>query len=254
MTGPKILCLDIETKPLVVYAWALHDQYISEEDIIEDWNIMSFAAKWVGSKTPVIQMDRRNSKCDKKLVKALWKLLNEADIILGQNSKQFDVKKINARFYKHKLTPPSSYRQIDTKQLSKKNFGFTSNGLAYLSKMNSTYQKLTHKKFPGKLLWRECLAGNKAAWNEMAEYNIHDVLATEETYKQLVPWGTGINFNVYGEPFSEHCACGGKEFVRNGHTYSSLGKYQRYRCETCGAEKKTSMNLITADRRKQMLR
>lgn len=50
------------------------------------------------------------------------------------------------------------------------------------------YKKLKHKKFPGHELWKECLKGNKEAWNEMRKYNIHDVLATEELYNVLKQW------------------------------------------------------------------
>ncbi len=239
---PKRLFIDIETKPMIVYCWGLYEQNISEDMIVSDWDIMSFAAKWEGS-DKVIQYDRRNDKNDKKLVQKIWDLLDEADIVCGQNSIKFDIKKINARFYFWGLKPPSGYRQIDTKLLAKKNFAFTSNGLAFFSRMNQKYKKLTHSKYPGFSLWKKCIEGDEAAWDTMKEYNIHDVLATEEVYQQLRPWGTGINDGAYFDG-QALCACGGLTWKRNGYTYTNVGRYQRWRCTECGTEKRGGENEI----------
>ena len=45
---PKILVFDIECKPLKVWAWGLFDQNIGIDMIIDDWSVMSWAAKWIG--------------------------------------------------------------------------------------------------------------------------------------------------------------------------------------------------------------
>jgi len=247
---PKILIVDIETKPLEVYAWGLHDQNIALNQVKEDWKIISFAAKWLDEKK-IMQYDLGEGLDEKDLLFSLWWLFNEADIVIGQNSKQFDVKKINARFIQHGMKPPSSFQQIDTKLLAKKHFGFTSNSLEYMSdKLCTKYKKLKHKKFPGMELWTECLKGNKKAWEAMAEYNIFDVLATEELYKKLAPWGVGINFNVYYGDEDARCTCGSTEFSKNGYAYSSTGKFQRFECKKCGAELKSRQNL---NKNKKML-
>ena len=126
---PKILILDIETSPLLSYCWALFDQNVALNQIKQDWFILSFAAKWLGdppSKT--MYMDQRSNKNvedDSKLLKSVWKLIDEADVLLTQNGKRFDAKKLNARFILNGLTPPSSYQHIDTLQIAKKNFAFT---------------------------------------------------------------------------------------------------------------------------------
>lgn len=250
MSKPKILILDIETSPIEAYVWGLWDNNVALNQIKKDWKIMSFAAKWLGNKN-VVQLDVGGKLNEGEILAELWLLLDEADIVVGQNSKQFDIKKINARFIQHKMRPPSSFQQIDTKLLAKKHFGFTSNSLEYMSdKLCKKYKKLKHKKFPGMELWTECLKGNKKAWKAMAEYNIFDVLATEELYKKLAPWGTGINFNVYYGDEDARCTCGSTEFSKNGYAYTSVGKYQRFECKKCGAELKSRQNL---NKNKKML-
>lgn len=246
---PKILTIDIETAPLEVYAWGLFDQNIGLNMIKKDWSIMSFAAKWLDAKE-VIQVDV-GRQSERRLLNHLWQLMDDADIIVGQNSQKFDVKKINARFIQHGMKPPSSFQQIDTLKLAKKSFAFTSNKLEYMSdKLCAKYKKLQHKAFPGMELWTECLKGNKKAWSAMAEYNIFDVLATEELYKKLAPWGVGINFNVYYGDENARCTCGSSDFSKNGYAYSSTGRFQRFQCKKCGSELKARQNL---NKNKKML-
>lgn len=253
----KILILDIETSPLTVSTWGLFDQNIALNQIVEDWSILSYAAKWVGDKK-VHYADQRSSKNvrdDKKLLQGIWKLMDEADIILGQNSKSFDVKKLNARFLLNGMKPPSGYRQLDTMRIAKKYFAMTSNKLEYLSnKLCTKYKKLNHKKFGGFDLWKECLAGNKKAWKEMERYNIYDVLATEELYLKLQPWDNSINFNLYTDALTTGCSCGNNTWTKNGFTYRSTGKYQRFTCKACGAETIEAKNLLSKEKRQSLLR
>lgn len=237
MNEPKVLFLDIETAPIIGYTWGLYDQNLAVNQIQCDWYVLSWAAKWLNSKS-IQQMDQsgtKDIKNDKPILQRIWSLLDIADIVVTQNGKSFDIKKLNARFVQHGMKPPSSFKQIDTKLLAKKHFGFTSNSLEYLSdKLCTKYKKLKHKKFPGMELWTECLKGNKQAWKEMAKYNIHDVLSLEELYTKLIPWDNSINFNIYRN--GVQCTCGSKDFKRNGFFYSSTGRFQRYSCKNCGSE------------------
>ena len=240
--GPKTLIIDIETSPIEANVWGLYDQNIALNQVKRDWQIISWAAKWLNEKK-VMQKDMRTSSDEAMLLLPIWYLLDKADIVVTQNGKSFDIKKLNAKFLEVGLAPPSSFQQIDTKLLAKKHFAFTSNSLEYMSnKFNTKYRKLKHKLFPGMELWTECMNGNLKAWKEMARYNKYDVLATEELYKKLVPWGVPVNFNVYYPETT--CSCGSKDFSKNGYNYTSSGKYQRFECKDCGAELKSKQNLI----------
>lgn len=256
---PRILILDIETSPLVTYTWGTFDQNIALNQIKSDWHLLSFAAKWLDDPPNKImyadQSKVKDVQNDKELLKKLWVLLDQCDIVLGQNVKRFDVKKINARFLMHGMTPPSSYRIIDTLTIAKKNFALTSNKLEFLSKLNKKYQKLSHAKFAGFKLWSECLNGNKEAWKEMKKYNCYDVLATEEIYKRLAPWDNTINFDVYNTDDLNHtCSCGSQEFKLNGLAYTSTGQYQRYVCKKCGKESRGKTNLLSKEKKQSLRR
>jgi DNA polymerase elongation subunit (family B) len=187
---PKVLVLDIETAPLLSYHWGLFDQNIPLNMMQRDWFVLSWTAKWL-HEDKVMYKDQRTKKGkalanDKQLLKPLWKLMDEADIVLGQNSTAFDLKKLNAKFLENGLGVPSEYKKIDTYRLAKKHFSFTSCKLEYMSKkFNKKYKKQDHEEFSGFRLWDECLKGNLKAWKSMERYNNFDVLATEELFLTL---------------------------------------------------------------------
>lgn len=250
--GPKILFIDIETKPILGHVWRLWDQNVGLNQIVEDWSILSFCAKWKGSEE-VIYMDlegQEDFEDDSVLLDALWRLLNEADIVIGQNSKRFDVKKIFARFILNGLPKPSHFRQIDTMEIAKRQFGFTSNKLEYMTdKLCTVYKKKTHQSFPGHLLWRECLRGNPLAWAEMKDYNIYDVLSLEELYDILSSWDDKLpNFDVYVDGILDMSM-----WVEDGFHYSNFGKYKRYRNIETGVQRRSRVNELSKEKRKTLL-
>lgn len=232
---PKVLILDIETSLMELYGFGIRDQYISADQIKKDWTVLSWAAKWLNEKTTFQNSSDKDT--EEVIIRRLVDIMDQADIIVGHNSKKFDIKRINAKCAEYDIKPPSSFQQVDTYILSKKHFNFSSHTLEYLlQKLNSPIKKLKHGKFPGKSLWIECDKGNKAAFKEMATYNIYDVLGTEWLYKKLAPWGTAVNFGVYEdfEGVVPTCSCGSKNTKKAGIKQTTKGKLQTYRCKDCG--------------------
>lgn len=256
VTKPRILLLDIETKPIIAHVWSLWENNVGLNQIEKDWSILSWSAKWLGEDEIFYQdlRDSDNIDDDSELLKGIWKLLDEADIAVGHNIKSFDDKKLSARFIENKFRPPSSYRIEDTKILAQARFGFPSNKLEYLTnKLCLKNKKLSHAKFPGHMLWTECMKGNLEAWKEMEEYNKVDVLALEELYMILKPWDKkGCNVNVYHDSEETFCTCGSIDFAKNGFAYTNTGKFQKYTCKKCGAEIKGRENLLSKEKRKSL--
>jgi hypothetical protein len=230
----RVLVFDIETAPMTAYVWGLKDQNIALNQIIKDWSVMSWAAKWLGE-DKVMYMDvRAHPHDDKEILKPLWKLLDEADIVITQYGSGFDSPRLNARFIMHGMKPPSPYKHLDTYRIVKKVAAFTSNKLEYLTdKLCVRYKKLTHKKFSGMSLWTECLKGNLEAWEEMKKYNIHDVLSTEELYMRIRSWTSTTAPAVY-ESKNTCEACGSKHVTRAGYDRTKASKWQRLHCQDCG--------------------
>lgn len=252
---PKILVYDIETAPMLGYIWGLWDNNVALNQLKADWHILSWSAKWLGE-SEIFYADQRKAKSiedETVILKKFRKLLSQADIVLTHNGKKFDEKKLNARFLALGLKPLAKVRHIDTLQIVRRNFAFTSNKLQYLTdKFCVKNKKLPHAKFPGFSLWRECLKGNIDAWKEMELYNRADVTSLEELYLKLMPWDNTIDFNVYHDREEAFCSCGSTEFVKNGHTYTNSGRYQRYRCKDCGATMRGKENLLSKAKRKSL--
>jgi len=265
-TKAKILILDIETAPIIAHVWDIWEQNVGLNQIVSDWHLLSWSAKWFDPSTvsesteaDVIYMDQRKAKNiqdDKKLLEGIWKLMNEADVVITQNGVKFDSKKLNARFVMNEMKPPSSYKHKDTFLIAKKYFGFTSNKLEYMTdKLCKKYKKLTDRKYVGHTLWTECLKGNQDAWKEMEKYNKHDVLSLEELYTVLAPWDSStIDLNIYHNNLENTCSCGNKEFVKDGFVFTPSGRFDRYVCTSCGHELRGSSNLLTKTKRLSLKR
>lgn len=248
----KILVLDCETAPLFGALWSLWQNGIGLNQLQSDWYLLSFTAKWAHS-DELIYMDKRDSwqdEDDTEMLAKLWELLDEADFVVGHNTKKFDIKKIFSRFILNGFDRPSTFRHIDTLLIAKSIFGFTSNKLEYLTdKLCKKYKKSTHGKFSGYSLWSECLKGNQEAWLEMEQYNKLDVLSNQELYEIFMPWDSKLpNFDLYVDETLDM-----SDWVEDGYHYTNLGKYQRYRNKITGQQRRGRENLLSKEKRKSLL-
>jgi predicted RNA-binding Zn-ribbon protein involved in translation (DUF1610 family) len=235
-SGAKIVTIDIETFPNLVYTWGLFEQNVGINQIVRDWSIAAICWKWMDEKK-CHYIDCADDPLDDSLLLAkVWEVLDQADIVIGQNSKHFDIRKINARLIESGYPPPSPYRQIDTKVEAKRVAMFTSNRLEWLSQHLADTPKDKHKEFPGFELWSECLQGNPRAWAAMRKYNPTDVISTEQVYMKLRPWiKSHPNLGLYvADQTSPTCpGCGSDNVQRRGTDRTQSGVYPRYRCNAC---------------------
>jgi len=227
----KVLMLDIETAPNVAHVWGLWQQNVGLNQLLSSTEMMCFAAKWLDSKKVLFHSTHHDGK--QQMVEAAHALLNEADVVMGWNSKSFDVKHLNREFLEAGLTPPSPFKQIDLMLAVKKQFRLPSNKLQYVSTLLGLAGKVSHS---GHQLWIRCLAGEDKAWAEMKRYNIQDVVLLEELYEVLRPWITNHpSVSLHNGTEEQACpACGSQDLRREGYSYTSVGKFQRFQCSGCG--------------------
>jgi len=242
----KVLLLDIETSPLQAYVWQRWKQNIHSEQMISEWFMISWSAKWLykpDTLSDVLTPDEAINEDDSRIIESLWKLLDEASIIIAHNGDRFDIPKINSRFIFHGLVPPSPYRSIDTCNVAKKHFGFSSNKLDELCKHFGMGQKI-NTSFS---LWSDCLKGDQKALKEMETYNRKDVVLLEELYVKLRPWiRSHPNIGIYMDGNKQRCCnCGSDKLIKNGYYYTNVAKYQALRCKDCGAPARDRTNLLT---------
>jgi hypothetical protein len=250
--SPKMLVFDIENAPNLTWNWGLWQQ--NAIDVEQFWYMLSYSYAWYDLRTDSIgdtgfvsiYQDpdfTEDTDDDKLVVNKLWSLLDEADIVIGQNSKSFDVKKFNARAVIHNMLPPAPYQQIDTKTAASEVGNFGSNSLKYLARQLDITLKDSNR---GWELWRECMAGDATAWAEMEAYNRNDVVATAQLYSRLRPWMSSRqhpNLGMYVDASGRVCTkCTNKEkdeggvgFQVRGYQYTNASKFTKVICNHCGS-------------------
>jgi predicted RNA-binding Zn-ribbon protein involved in translation (DUF1610 family) len=251
----KIVTLDIETFPNLVFTWGLFKQMVGVNQIVRDWSIASICWKWMGQKQTHYVDCSADPTDDRDLLDHAWRVLDEADIVIGQNSKHFDIRKLNARFIEAGMPPPSPYKQVDTKVEAAKVAMFTSNRLEWLAAHLTDVPKDKHKAFPGFDLWAECLKGNPKAWDAMRKYNPRDVIATEKLYLRLRPWiAQHPNVAILNDDGKVRCPkCGSHKVEKRGVATTQVGIYTRYHCNACGGWSRGRYTENTLEQRRVLL-
>ena len=239
--GPKVVVADIETFPILGYVWRLFKQNVGIEQIHTDRSMMSACVKILGQDV-IWYRDNRNAdgpRDDFDLLLDLHGILMEVDMVVAHNGEKFDLPSIRARMAQQGFTPLPPIKVIDTLLNNRKQFGFTSHKLAYVSKYFASQEKDLHAQYPGFELWLGCERNEVAAWNACRKYNIQDVVANEEMYLELRGWYQGQhNFGPYIEPSNEDAhvcpTCGSEAVTKRGTRKTQVGIYHRYECGSCG--------------------
>lgn len=258
----RTLAIDIETTPNLAHVWGLWNQNVSPtSQLVEPTEMLSFAAKWIGERGPVVFHGGRhfasaqgdddgmnNDQAHFGMVSAAWDLLDAADAVVHYNGKRFDVPHMNREFLTLGMDPPSPYRQVDLLDTMRRRFKFPSNKLAYVTKALG---------FKGKIgvdfeLWRQCMAGDLAAWARMERYNRRDVLELIELYDRLTPWIVGApNAGLDPANDGKHLcpSCGSAKVQKRGFSYTGVSRFQQYQCSDCGRYSRSGKRLAGVDLR-----
>ncbi len=232
MAKAKIVFIDIETAPSLGWVWGKWEQDVI--DFKQDWYLLSFAYKVEGEREvhvlglndyPGYQRDKEN---DKALAKDLWRVLNDADIIIAHNGDKFDIKKANTRFISHGFPPPSPYRTIDTLKIARCAFRFDSNKLDDLGRYLGIGRKLPNTGFH---LWQGCMTGDLDSWKMMKRYNGQDVKLLEKVYYLVRAWAPAHPNVNQGKIACPRCAS--VRVQKRGFSYTPLRQKQRYQCLDC---------------------
>jgi hypothetical protein len=233
---PRVLLVDIETAPIIMASWVLWEA--SAVWVERDTYIMCVAYKWQHEKTirvlalPDYAGYERNRHCDKKLCADLWKLLDQADVVVAHNGNAFDIKKINSRLAVHGHHSPSSYKKVDTLQIARSVFKFDSNKLDNLGRYLGEGRKIPNT---GAALWRGCCDGDAKSWQVMKRYNKQDVALLQRCYDRLKGWAPNHpNLNIISG--RDACqTCQSTNVKKRGPLPVKGGFKQRFQCSDCGS-------------------
>lgn len=177
----RVLFFDIETSPNLVFSWNIGRKIsLTHDNIINERAIICISYKW--GHEDVVHSLSWNKGDDSKMLKQFSEIMNSADIVIGHNSDNFDIKWIRTRCLFYGIELKCKFNAIDTLKLSRQGFKFNSNRLDYISKFLGN----TGKKATGYDLWKSIvLENNKQAMNTMVDYCENDVLILEDVYTKL---------------------------------------------------------------------
>ena len=251
----KILIFDIETSTIRGRFWRTGKQYVSHNQIIDDWFVLGYSAKWLFSTETMsdfVTAKEAVQRDDKRIMQSLYKLINEADILIGHNASKFDIPMVKTRFFLHGFKPPLPFLIIDTLKIAWKEFSFSSAKLDYLSKMILRKEKL-HTDYD---LWIRCENGDQEALDYMEEYCIMDTELEENVYVEMRPWvHSHPNLPLIMDAKEPACpTCGSFELKEESdYYYTPQNKYIAMRCLSCGAVSHKKKSEVSTDQRKTLL-
>lgn len=235
--GPKILTLDIETSPILAYTWGLFNQNLSLAQIVDPTRVICFAAKWAHEEDPMFWSEFHDGQ--EAMIQAAYDLLDEADVVITYNGNSFDLPHLEREFAEAGLLSPSPVQSIDLFRSIKQSMKFVSHKLAFITERFKLTGKMQHDGFE---LWLGCLAGDYRSWETMRDYNVQDVVTTEELYYEVLPFiKDHPSFTLYydkntalDEGVCPKCLTG-DAVQKRGFAYTKRRKYQRYQCQDCGS-------------------
>lgn len=229
----KVLLLDIEISPTQAVVWGLFNQTLSPDHIVGNSEVLCWSAKWLDGDATFFCSVQITSK--RKMLRQIYKLLEEADTVVTYNGNAFDLKILNKEFLLQGWGPPVPYKSVDLLQVMRKRFRFTSNKLGYVTEMLKIGSKVKHA---GLQLWLDCMNPRSVdyadSWKLMEKYNIQDVHLLESHYKRILGWiPSHPNYSAMnGKLCCPNCA---STFVqKRGTVFTASSLYARFVCKSCG--------------------
>lgn len=168
------------------------------------------------------------------MLRKVWDVYDQADIVYGHNVDRFDTKNLNAEWLTLGMCPPSPFKVVDTLKEARKTFGFESNTLASLTErlgIDTKTDKYTIQ------MARDAVAGDVKAQRKLKAYNVGDIAASEAFVDRLRGWITSHPHNLMGMADDRPTCnqCWGDNLERNGTKLAQQIAYTLWRCSDCGA-------------------
>lgn len=224
----KILVLDIETKPAIVYSWRLFNVNIANNQIKETDGILCIGAKWLGQKETFLFSEWEHGR--RGMLENILEMINESDGIITYNGDKFDLPHITTGLMIEGLPAPAPVTSIDLYKFIRSKTKFISKKLGFVGPTLGIGEKLKHEGFE---LWTKVMGGDKEAQEKMSQYCVEDVILTEQLYERIKGYITNHPNLGFHDP--EACpACDSKRTQRRGYYYTRMFRYQRHQCTNCG--------------------
>ena len=246
--APKILYFDIETSFCLAAVWGTGKQYVTIDQILKEWKILTISYMWDTDKLPTnltISLDGHHPMAydddgDKEMIVTFMKVYEQADLVIAHNGLRFDLAKLKARLSKYGL-PAIAPVIFDDTYIASKQIAFTSHKLDYFGKYFSVGRKI-ETKFR---LWVEVAhEKSESALKTMSKYCGQDVVLLRKVFRKLKPY-IKSKLNLASWNRDENCcpSCGAATLTKHGFHRTTVGLFQRFRCRSCGSTCRSGQGL-----------
>ena len=220
----EVLFIDTETSPSKFWGWGTGEQYVDAKMLVTGTETRLITAQYkralVDKETKYFVWDYKNGRGDDtKVVKRITEVINNADIIIGQNIKAFDLKVLQERAKMLRLPPINVDFMMDTLTSSRSSFKSMSHRLDYRSKQYGLGGKIgmemqdwidivegrvspEEKMVPYGL--KDCDDNETIFWNDLPYLNLPK--STINKILKLIVGMTERKIEKHTKPFCKHCA------------------------------------------------
>jgi hypothetical protein len=224
---PRILFLDIETKLVETYTFAIRDQHITHKQIKDlpasGRTIHCVGLKWAGERKVRVLSEWEHGY--REMIEGVHEALADADAVATYNGASFDLPRLDGQFALFDMGLPPPPTQIDIYKAVRK-MGFICNKLDYIAPLFGLGHKVKH---PGLEMWIDVLNGCPKAQRRMAKYCAGDVRLTEDLFNRVKPYIRNLPRLRSGSS----CPCGSNNTQHRGFNHSRHFKTQRIFCLDC---------------------
>lgn len=231
-TDARILTLDIERTPNLLAEWSLapRKHRASLDAIVEVARINCVATKWYDERRPQAHTEWDHGY--EGMLRSVYELLEQADWVIGFNSRSFDIKLLTAAFIEQGWGPPLPFDQVDLLTELRRVGKWESMKLDHICDRLLEERKLDHE---GMQMWMQVMAGDEKARRKYVRYAKQDVILTERLFDRVRGWIRTPNINLIRNQRVAGCStCGSDDQQKAGFRSLTTGKYRLFRCNVCG--------------------
>jgi hypothetical protein len=198
----NLVLFDLETSPALAATFSLGESHITDEHIIEGTEPKIFTMQYInGLDSNVKYLQARITKGDdgwlqiddSELLEKGVRILNSADIVLGQNIKSFDIKIFQERLKLLRLTPLNPEFVMDTLSISRKSFRPMSHSLDHRSRMYGLGGKIKMSIRD----WKDLITGKTSLKDKMIPYGVKDAVDNNIIFWNDLPYSDLPKTTVY---------------------------------------------------------
>lgn len=224
---PRLLYLDIETKPAIVASFGIRDQHITHKQILKEGGTICVGVGWGHEKKVRVFSEWEHGYLP--MLKEVHKLLSEADAVCTYNGAIFDIPKLTGNFLVAGLPPPPPLTQIDIFKSVRK-LGLICNKLDYVAPLLGLGTKVKHD---GLEMWLKVMEGDEQAQKKMARYCAGDVRLLKQVYERLLPYIT--DHPHLRDRSGNNCPKCEAPMTSQGWKRTKHFKVQSLKCTGCGS-------------------